>query len=295
MGTRRVEALRSALEVLVLRYQAPRALDSDPLIIPLGFIDPWDRELAAWISAHLAYGRVAPMLTAIRGVMRPLGPNPAGWLRQREPSEIRKELKSALKGWVWRFHVSMDMVEWLLAWKRLDEESRGQGMEMHLLPGHDRRPDESLSRLVQRLRRELPESRGTRFSLPDPLEGAACKRWRMYLRWMARKEWPDLGQWRSYPAEALVIPLDTHVARTARFIGLSSRATPDGRMALEITEALRALDPADPLRYDFALSHLGILGDCPGLRSLPGCAPCPLVDLCRAGVTKRKTPSHPLP
>jgi len=294
MGSKRLEALHAALEALVLRYQGAGALDLDPLALPLDYPDPWDRELTAWIAAALAYGRVAPMLKAIQGVLQPLGSSPAAWARQRNPSEIRKELKGALRGWVWRFHVSADMVEWVLAWKRLDAESLGQGLEGHLLPGEGRSADESLSNLVQRLRRELPESRGTRFSLPDPMEGAACKRWRMFLRWMVREGWPDLGQWHRYPAEALVIPLDTHVARTARLIGLTSRAAPDGRMAQEITEALRSMDPKDPLRYDFALSHLGILGDCPGVRTLPGCAPCPLVALCRAGVTKRKTHSHPL-
>ena len=61
------------------------------------------------------------------------------------------------------------------------------------------------------------------------------------------------------------------------------RATPDGKMAREITESLRRLDPADPLRYDFALSHLGILGDCPGVRHRSTCAACPLYSVCRAG------------
>jgi len=295
MDARQVNRLRSALETLELRYRGPRALESDPLIIPLGFPGPWDREFAAWISAHLAYGRVAPMLNAIKRVLVPMGPAPAAWLRSRSPSRIRLELGGALENWVWRFHTAQDIVEWALAWKRLDQESHGQGLEGYLLPKATESADASLSILVQRLRLELPGSRGTRFSLPDPLEGAACKRWRMFLRWMVRKGWPDLGQWHSYPPEALVIPLDTHVARTARLIGLSSRATPDGRMAREITEALRSLDSADPLRYDFALSHLGILGDCPGRRTLPSCAPCPLASLCGAGVTKRKTPSHPLP
>jgi len=117
----------------------------------------------------------------------------------------------------------------------------------------------------------------------------------MFLRWMVREGWPDLGQWRAYPRESLVIPLDTHVARTARLIGLSQRRVPDGRMALEITDFLRQMDASDPLRFDFALSHLGILGDCPGVRSLPSCDPCPLVGLCGTGVTKRKTKSPPLP
>jgi uncharacterized protein (TIGR02757 family) len=291
----RIESLRTALETLVIRYQVPSSLDADPLIIPLAYDDPWDREVAAWIAAHLAYGRVAPMLRAIRKVLAPMGPAPSRWLRSSSPARLRKALGTALQDWTWRFHTSGDMIEWVLAWKRLDAESHGQGMETHLLPRDGRSAEEAFSSLVQRLRQELPASYGTRFSLPDPKEGSACKRWRMFLRWMVRDGWPDLNQWRDYPKAALVIPLDTHVARTARLIGLSSRATPDGRMAQEITEALRTVDPSDPLRFDFALAHLGILGDCPGNRSIPGCSTCPLFSLCGAGVIKRKTSSPSLP
>jgi uncharacterized protein (TIGR02757 family) len=295
VGPRREKDLQAALEALAARYQIPQALGADPLIIPRSYDDPWDREVAAWVAAHLAYGRVAPMLTAIRRVLSPLGPNPSDWLRGASPTRARRALIAALDGWTWRFHVATDMVAWLLAWKELDHQSRGRGMESALLPSPGETADNALSRLVQKLRVQLPESYGTRFSLPDPLEGAACKRWRMFLRWMVRDGWPDLGQWQDYPRDSLVIPLDTHVARTARLIGLTSRVTPDGRMAAEITAALRGIDPDDPLRFDFALSHLGILGDCPGLRSLPGCAPCPLVSLCGRGVIKRKTPSPALP
>ena len=77
--------------------------------------------------------------------------------------------------------------------------------------------------------------------------------------------------------------MDTHVARVSRYIGLSRRGTVDGRMAREITAALRLLDPDDPLKYDFAIAHLGILGDCPGIRRLPECQDCPLVAICSAG------------
>lgn len=262
----------------------------DPLSVPLSYSEPWDRELAAWVAAHLAYGRVAPMLKAIRSALAPMGSHPSFWLRSQSQAQARKVLEASLKGWVWRFHTANDLVEWILAWKRLDEASAFQGVESHLLPRLGTSPDECLSRLVQSLRLELPPSRGTRFSLPDPLEGAACKRWRMFLRWMVREGWPDLGQWKHYPKVALMIPLDTHVSRISRMIGLTTRSTPDARMVEEITTALRLLDPVDPIRFDFALSHLGILGDCPGLRSLPRCAPCPLVEICGAGVTKRKTP-----
>jgi len=295
MGTQSPRALKASLEALTSKYQGDRALKADPISIPLAFRDPMDRELAAWVAGHLAYGRVGPMLKAIRSALQPLGPAPAEWLRSRSPSQARQALEEALAGWVWRFHTAQDITAWILAWQHLDEENHSRGLEAQLLPAEGQLADEALSALVQRLRRELPASRGIRFTLPDPLEGAACKRWRMFLRWMVREEWPDLGQWRAYPRASLVIPLDTHVARVSRLLGLTARATPDGRMAAEITEALRRLDPADPLRFDFALSHLGILGDCPGRRALPACASCPLVELCGAGVIKRKIPSPSLP
>lgn len=275
-------AMKARLQALRARYETPQALALDPLSIPRRFEDPLDQEAAAFVAAHLAYGRVAPMLRAIEAALAPLGPRPAAWLREHGPARSREELTTALEGWAWRFHTGADLAAWMAAWAALDAES-GHGLEAHLLPSAGSSADEALSRLVLRLRRELPDTYGLRFNLPDPLEGSACKRWRMFLRWMVRRGWPDLGAWTRYPLDALVIPLDTHVARVARFIGLSRRATPDGKMAAEITAALRRRDREDPLAYDFALSHLGILGDCPGVRSLPGCRACPLVGVCRAG------------
>ncbi|HEY3270523.1 MAG TPA: TIGR02757 family protein [Geothrix sp.] len=274
-------SLKARLDGLCARYDTAGALVKDPLSVALAYETPLDREVAAFVAAHLAYGRVDPMIRAVRGALAPLGTSPAAWLREHSQADIQRDLGRALEGWAWRFHTAEDLAVWLLAWKRLDGESGG-GLEPHLLPGPDGDPDAALSRLVQRLRAELPASYGSRFSLPDPQEGAACKRWRMFLRWMARPGWPDLGLWTRYPVDQLIIPLDTHVARVSRFIGLSHRATPDGKMAREVTEALRRLDPADPVRYDFALSHLGILGDCPGVRKRATCAECPLYTVCRA-------------
>lgn len=281
MGTS-LTTLKARLDGLCTHYDTAQALEKDPLSLVLGYGEPLDREVAAFVAAHLAYGRVDPMLRAVRGILAPLGPRPAEWLREGSESQIRKSLNRALASWTWRFHTGPDLVAWLLAWKRLDAES-GHGLETHLLPGPGEDPNGALSRLVQRLRRDLPASHGTRFTLPDPLEGAACKRWRMFLRWMVRTAWPDLGLWKRFPADQLIIPLDTHVARVSRYIGLTGRATPDGKMAREITESLRRIDPADPLRYDFALSHLGILGDCPGVRHRSTCSACALYSVCRAG------------
>ncbi len=274
--------MKRSLEALRQRYETEQALALDPIAVPLRFSEPMDRELAAFVAAHLAYGKVAPMLRAIERLLKPLGAQPARWLRERDGQAILAELEEALQGWVWRFHTSQDMAHWLLAWKRLDQES-GAGLEVHLLPGTAENAEQALSRLMLRLRAELPQTRGLRFNLPDPLDNASCKRWRMFLRWMVRDGWPDFGLWTRYPKDQLVIPVDIHVARIARYIGLTKCTTLDGRMAAEITASLKKRDRQDPLKYDFAISHLGILGDCPGVRTLPGCKPCPLVGICRAG------------
>jgi uncharacterized protein (TIGR02757 family) len=104
----------------------------------------------------------------------------------------------------------------------------------------------------------------------------------LYLRWMVRPEdGIDCGVWTKVVPRQLVIPLDTHIARISGYIGLTDMQTPGWRMAVDITRSLRKLHSDDPLRYDFALCHLGIAGDCPRKRNLLKCARCPIVAICR--------------
>jgi uncharacterized protein (TIGR02757 family) len=97
---------------------------------------------------------------------------------------------------------------------------------------------------------------------------------------MCRKDGLDPGPWTRIDPARLVVPLDTHVARIARYVGLLSRATADWKAALEVTSALRRMDAADPVRYDYALCRLGILGTCPRRRERRKCAECPLFEVC---------------
>jgi uncharacterized protein (TIGR02757 family) len=276
-------SFKKAMDALCVQYQSDKALAADPISIPMTYASAIDRELASWIAAHLAYGRVGPMLNAIRRLLNPLGSQPAQWLRDCSEMRIKKELEPILRGWVWRFHNLEDMMSWLFAWKRMDKSTNYSGIESLLLPQDGSKADQRLSILINHMRQTLPQSSGIRFNLPDPLKGAACKRWRMFLRWMVRKNWPDFGIWEKYPLSELVIPLDTHVHRISRQIGLCCRRTQDARAAREITEALRALDPIDPLKYDFAIAHLGILGDCAGKRK-QNCKCCPLDSVCYINV-----------
>ena len=125
-------------------------------------------------------------------------------------------------------------------------------------------------------------TRGLRHLLPDASGPGAAKRWNLFLRWMVRgPDAVDLGAWPGVPRAALIMPLDTHIHRVARRLGLTRRADAGWRTAEEITAALRLVDPADPVRFDFALCHLGMSGACPARLTPAHCAACPLVSACR--------------
>ncbi len=147
---------------------------------------------------------------------------------------------------------------------------------------------ESLAGAIDVLRAR-PERRDAnlRAWLPSPRDGSACKRWLMLLRWMVRRDDVDLGVWTHLSPRDLVLPLDTHTGRISRFLGLSNRATADWRMAEEVTRALARLEPDDPVRFDFALAHLGISGGCKGYRHVTICAACPVTSVCRAPAEPR--------
>lgn len=125
-------------------------------------------------------------------------------------------------------------------------------------------------------------SYGLRFLLPNPKGGGAAKRLCLFLRWMIRPaDGLDLGVWPDLDPARLIIPLDTHITTLGRYLGLTERATPNLRMAMEITASLRRLRPNDPLAYDMALCHLCIAGRCKK-RWDPGiCPACPIHPVCR--------------
>jgi uncharacterized protein (TIGR02757 family) len=106
--------------------------------------------------------------------------------------------------------------------------------------------------------------------LADPASGGACKRLNLFLRWMVRKDPVDLGIW-NLSSSRLVIPIDTHLARLGRNLGLTRRVSPGWAMAVEITESLKRFNPEDPVRYDFALCTVGKLNPCPERGPCPDC------------------------
>src|SRR5262249_52822774 len=144
-------------------------------------------------------------------------------------------------------------------------------------------------------------SRGYRHLFPLPSAGGPCKRLLLFLRWMVRREPPDFGLWTALSPSRLLIPIDTHVENMSRAIGLTrrrARRPPRGRRgwgkgAREPGAGRAAPHPADPVKYDFALCHTRMAGDCLDRRDAVVCPPCGLREVCRhwkRGQHRRRRP-----
>ena len=121
---------------------------------------------------------------------------------------------------------------------------------------------EGMQKAISQFRREflrIPHEKRSEKHLSDPMKGSAAKRINMFLRWMVRrdKKGVDFGIWESISPASLVCPLDVHVGNIARNLGLLQRKSNDWRAAEELTANLRAFDPEDPVKFDFALFGIG--------------------------------------
>jgi uncharacterized protein (TIGR02757 family) len=282
------QALRPLLDRLCLEFD-PRHISPDPIEIVHEYADPGDQEAAALVAAALAYGNVRHILRSVRSALAALGPHPreaARKLTEREAIELLRDFRH-------RFNSGMDVARLVLAigWALREHGS----LESLFLEGYspgDPHVGPALDAFASRLaatrlpavdRREtrLGLVSRARFLLPRPRDGSACKRLNLFLRWMVRgPDGVDLGLWRRVSRAQLVMPLDTHVWRICRQLGLTRRSSPDWRAALEITAVFREFAPQDPVRYDFAISRLGILRRCGPRESTSRCGECVLREVC---------------
>jgi uncharacterized protein (TIGR02757 family) len=272
------------LDSLLDSFDWARARERDPVGLVWEYPDPADREVVALIVSSLAYGRVSMIRDAARRALAPLGDAPARSLETSgfEPAEV--------VSFSYRMTRGEDLLALLSAIGfALRDYGSLQALFVSALNPEDKDARAPLTRMVTTLRGYVKhDSRGFRYLLPDPAGGGACKRLNLFLRWMVRgPDFVDLGLWDDVEPRILTIPLDTHIARMAGLLGLGSRRTQDWKLARQITDALLALDPEDPLKYDFALCHLGISGACPNRRDPVICEGCSIREVCRINGTKR--------
>jgi uncharacterized protein (TIGR02757 family) len=255
------------------------ALGRDPLQFARRYEDPRDREVVAMVSALLAFGKVIIITRKLDALLARLGPSPSRTVRE----SAREALVARLESFRHRTFAGADIARLLFAAGAL--QARDGGLYVSLERSFERDGDlrAALSTWVGELRAlAWPEgmSRASRHLLPDPEGPSASKRVWLLMRWVVRPDdGVDLGLAR-IPASALVIPVDVHVHRIARNLGLTARADASRRTADEITDALRALSPDDPVQYDMAVCHLGIAQRCPSRRDPVRCEGCALVDVC---------------
>lgn len=238
-------------------------LDTDPVGLVRRFDDPRDREVAGLIASGLAYGRVASIRSSVDRVLAAMGTSPGRFV---DAFDERRDAPR-LSGFAHRFTRGADLARLFLLVRRARE--RAGSLEAFFLEG-DPEPasatyEGAMGAFVERLfaldPREDDAARGARWLFPSPASGSLCKRPCLFLRWMVRPDdGVDCGVWTRSRTSRLVAPLDTHLVRVAGLLGWTRRRTAGWPMALEVTARLRELDPEDPVRFDFALSRLGILG-----------------------------------
>ena len=231
----------------------------DPLETLSAYPDPADQEIVGLVAAGLAYGRVAQILASIGTALAPLGPSPGAFLG----AASERTLARLFAGFRHRFTPGAELSSLLIAVKRAvaDHGSLEQLFRAGLVPEADTVLS-ALSAFVAALRALAPRPCTSLLSSPE--DGSACKRLNLYLRWMIRRDAVDPGPWRGLPAAKLVVPLDTHLFRIGRALGLTVRRQPDLKAALEITRGFARVSPRDPVRYDFSLTRLGIRPECRG-------------------------------
>lgn len=286
-------SLRRPLARLLSRLAAVYGADrlaSDPLSLVRRYPEARDREIAGIVVSGLAFGGVKQILRSGEAALDPLGSHPARSLRS--PGIAR-----ALTGFKHRWIGGADLV---LLYRTLAAALTGRtSLESCFLDGLDEdAPDLRLAmaRFTRRLRDLAAEegrpTRGLAYLLPDASKGSAVKRLCLFLRWMVRPDdGVDLGVWSRIPPSLLTIPLDTHVLRIARYVGLTARKTASWTTAREITVALSELCPEDPTRYDFALAQLGISRGCLHRKDPLRCRACPLDPVCT--LSRAATPRSP--
>ena len=263
---------------------------TDPVHIVRRYQAPEDREVVGFCAAALAFGRVASVLQSIGSLLAVMGPAPAAYVRDFDPVTHRGQLDPLVHRWI----RGRDLVALLVILQRMLDESGSierffvatdDSATPDIGPALDAFSTRALQFDLRPAYGRVPARPGVCYFFPRPSAGSACKRLNLFLRWMVRRDAIDLGVWTEVSPSRLIVPLDTHVIRLGRCLRLTRYATPGWKMAAEITASLRAVDEADPVRYDFSLCHVGMMNGC-GYGRAQGDRQCPFKGVCRPGARR---------
>ena len=266
--------LKPHLDAIAEKYQSG-CLDSDPVGLVHDFNHRSDIEIVGLIAAGLALGRVRTIRAKIAEILDRMGGDPTRFLENSD----RPTMKRALKGFRHRFFGENELLLFFTNIQRIREKD---GTLLSAWPA-----GVEFKEALDCFSNEIGKSvRGIKTTAKIPLipgaqRGSTAKRTLLFLRWMVRgPDGIDFGIWKRPQPSDLIIPMDTHIFKISRFLGLTERKTANWQAACEVTEKLRQLDAKDPVRYDFGLSRIGIIEACRGSYVPEICSKCSIYSLC---------------
>jgi uncharacterized protein (TIGR02757 family) len=247
--------LKEFLDEKAELYNTPSFIEADPLSIPHRYSLKEDVEIAGFLAATIAWGNRKSIVTNANRMMHLMDDSPYEFVMQHRPKDLKR-----VKGFVHRTFNDVDLEYFIKALRHI--YSAHGGLEQVFSTGLQQH--QNLQHSIANFKKlffEIEHPERTRKHLSDPMTGSSAKRINMYLRWMVRqdKKGVDFGIWQSISPASLSIPLDVHTGNVSRKLGLLQRTQSDSKAVAELDEALRTMDPIDPVKYDFALFGLGAI------------------------------------
>jgi uncharacterized protein (TIGR02757 family) len=291
-SAKRDAAVKASLDGVRARVDARARRDADPVSFVHRYRSRDDRELVALVASSCAFGNVKAIRQKLEDLLRRLGPSPS------RAADDPRALAKKLAGWKHRVYTGDDLARLLAGARALQREAGSLGAafreELDRADAREGGGDAALRAALGafcdriRARGKLPRSgerdpsgrAGPSHLLADARAGSGSKRLMLFLRWMVRPaDGIDLGLW-DVPTDRLLVPVDVHIHKLSRNLGLTKRTDVSWRTAVEITGALARFDPADPTRYDFSLCHMGMVQRCPSRRDPVRCEGCGVQPVC---------------
>lgn len=278
---KRLVTIKNILERLYDKYNYRAFIKPDPLQFIYQYSNPADMEIVGFLAASLAYGRVQQIEKSLDNLLKRIGNKPSEFVLN-----FKKYDRAKLKDFKHRFNTGDDISDlFFLLKKVLDKHG---SIEKYFLTGYRDSDDNIIPALTKfcnsLLQLHVSKHRGhigdgLKYLLVSPTGGSACKRLNLFLRWMVRDDDVDTGLWKSIEKSKLIVPVDVHMGRLCRILGFHNRKTVSLSTALDITHSFKQIEPEDPVKYDFALSRIGIVENCNGKHS-DYCKDCELLSFC---------------
>lgn len=250
------EETRDFLNFKADQYNTPSFIEDDPIQIPHSFTKKEDIEIMGFLVATIAWGNRKSILNSGERLIQIFGNSPYDFVM-----EYTKDKEEYFDGFVHRTFNSIDLAYFVESLQNLYSNHGGLESVFTKYATKD-----SLQPSIHEFKKiffELPHPKRTQKHVSDPNKNSAAKRINMYLRWMVRNDnkGVDFGLWNQLSPSQLSCPLDVHSGNIARKLGVLQRKQNDAKAVLELDEALRKMDPKDPVKYDFALFGLGVYNE----------------------------------